>query len=91
MNVKSKKKLKYEREPFKAEDVNWEELAGIGILKDELERSGELDTLLKGEKTRVMSLSLVLLGVDVVMDATLQLVRKDGDALIEILGVKPVA
>ena len=23
--------------PFKAEDVNWEELAGIGILKDELE------------------------------------------------------
>ena len=53
--------------------------------------SGELDTLLKGEKTRVMSLSLVLLGVDVVMDATLQLVRKDGGALIEILGVKPVA
>lgn len=39
----------------------------------------------------VMSLSLVLLGVDVVMDATLQLVRKDDGALIEILGVKPVA
>ncbi len=53
--------------------------------------SGELDTLLKGEKTGVMSLSLVLLGVDVVMDATLQLVRKDDGALIEILGVKPVA
>jgi len=86
MNVNNKNNT-----PFKAEDVNWEELAGIGILKDELEMSGELDTLLKGEKTRVMSLSLVLLGVDVVMDATLQLVRKDGDALIEILGVKPVA
>lgn len=64
--------------PFKAEDVNWDELAGIGILKDELEMSGELDTLLRGEKTKVMPLSLVLLGVDVVMDATLQLVRKDG-------------
>ena len=25
--------------PFKAEDVNWDELAGIGILKDELEMS----------------------------------------------------
>lgn len=86
MNVNNKNNT-----PFKAEYVNWEELAGIGILKDELEMSGELDTLLKGEKTRVMSLSLVLLGVDVVMDATLQLVRKDGDALIEILGVKPVA
>lgn len=30
--------------PFKAEDVNWEELAAIGILKDELEMAGELDT-----------------------------------------------
>ena len=45
--------------PFKVEDVNWEELAGIGILKDELEMSGELDTLLKGEKTNVIRLSLV--------------------------------
>ena len=37
--------------PFKAEDVNWEELAGIGILKDELEMSGELETLLSGKKS----------------------------------------
>lgn len=37
----------------------------------------------------MIPLSLVLLGVDVVMDATLQLVRKDGGPLIEILGVKP--
>lgn len=77
--------------PFKAEDVNWDELAGIGILKDELEMSGELETLLKGERTGIMPLSLVLLGVDVVMDATLQLVRKDGEPMIEILGVKPPA
>ena len=76
--------------PIKAEDVNWDELAAIGILKDELEMAGELDTLLSGEKTNVVSLSLVLLGVDVVMDATLQLVRKDGDPLLEILGIKPV-
>ena len=52
--------------------------------------SGELDTLLKGEKTNVIRLSLVLLGVDVVMDATLQLVRKDGGPLLEILGINPV-
>ena len=76
--------------PFKAEDVNWEELAAIVILKDELEMAGELDTLLSGEKTNVVSLSLVLLGVAVVMAATLQLVRKDGDPLLEILGIKPV-
>ena len=48
------------------------------------------DTLLRGEKTKVMSLSLVLLGVDVVMDATLQLVRKGEAPLLEIQGVTPL-
>lgn len=76
--------------PFKAEDVNWEELAAIGILKDELEMAGELDTLLRGERTNVIALSLVLLGVDVVMDATLQLVRKNDSPLLEINGINPV-
>ncbi len=75
--------------PFKVEDVNWDELAAIGIMKDELEMAGELETLLKGEKTNPVSLSLVLLGVDVVMDATLQLVRKNDSPLLEILGIKP--
>ena len=75
--------------PFKVDDVDWDELAGIGILKDELEMAGELDTLLKGEKTGVIPLSLVLLGVDVVMDATLQLVRKGEAPLMEVHGVTP--
>ena len=76
--------------PFKAEDVKWDELHDIGIMKDELELSGELDTLLKGEKTKVIPLKLVLLGVDVVMDATLQLVRKGEAPLLEIQGVTPL-
>ncbi|MCL1610221.1 DUF4099 domain-containing protein [Marseilla massiliensis] len=76
--------------PFKAEDVDWNELAAIGILKDELEMAGELDTLLRGDKTGVIPLSLVLLGVDVVMDATLQLVRKGEAPLLEIQGVTPL-
>ncbi len=76
---------------FREEEIDWEELAGIGILRDELEAAGELDTLLHGEKTGVLSLSLVLLGVDIVMDATLQLVRQGAEPLIEIVGVKPAA
>ena len=40
--------------PFKADEVNWDELSGIGIMKDELELSGEMDTILRGEKTKVM-------------------------------------
>lgn len=76
---------------FREEEIDWDELAGIGILRDELETAGELDTLLRGEKTGVLSLSLVLLGVDIVMDATLQLVRQGAEPLIEIVGVKPAA
>lgn len=52
--------------------------------------AGELDTLLRGERTNVIALSLVLLGVDVVMDATLQLVRKNDTPLLEINGIRPI-
>ncbi|MCM1301229.1 MAG: DUF4099 domain-containing protein [Bacteroides cellulosilyticus] len=82
-------KQKNTPEPFREEEIDWEELAGIGILRDELEAAGELETLLRGEKTGVLPLSLVLLGADIFMDATLQFVRQDGEPLIEIIGVKP--
>lgn len=75
--------------PFRDEEIDWEELSGIGILRDELETAGELDTLLRGEKTQVLPLSLILMGVDVRMDGTLQLIRQDGEPLIEIVGIDP--
>lgn len=75
--------------PFRLEEVNWDELADIGILRDELELAGVLDPLLRGEKTEVLTLRLVLLGVDVEMDATLQLVRNHESPLLEIIGIKP--
>ncbi len=76
--------------PFNAADVDWDELASIGILRDELEMAGELDTLLQGRKTGVVSLSLVLPGADVVLDAILQFVRRDSVApLLEITGIRP--
>ena len=74
--------------PFREQDINWDELAGIGIMRDELEQSGELDALLRGEKTEVLSLSLVLLGMDIIMDATLQLVDDKGQPMIEIVGLE---
>lgn len=75
--------------PFRSEEVNWDELAGIGILRDELEMAGVLEPLLRGEKTEAITLRLVLLGVDVEMDATLQLIRKHESPLLEIVGIKP--
>lgn len=76
--------------PFHIDDVDWAELASIGILRDELEMEGELDNLLEGRQTRVLTLQLILLGVDVVVDATLQLVHKKGQPILEIIGITPV-
>jgi len=73
--------------PFREDAVDWDELAGIGILRDELEEAGELDALLRGEKTGILSLALVLLGVDIVMDATLQIVDSKGSPILEVVGV----
>ncbi len=73
--------------PFKEEDIDWNELAGIGIMRDELEEAGELDALLRGERTGILSLALVLLGVDIVMDATLQLVDSKGSPILEVVGI----
>jgi hypothetical protein len=72
---------------YKEEDINWNELSAINIYKDELEKSGNLDKLLKGEKTDVISLHLMLLGVDVDLDATLRIVRQDETPIVEIVGI----
>jgi hypothetical protein len=72
---------------FEEKDVNWDELSAIGILRSRLEESGELETLLNGEKTGAISMQLTLLGVDVEMDAALQLVRKGEKPILEITGI----
>jgi hypothetical protein len=75
--------------PFNEKDVNWDELAAIGILRDELAASGNLDTLLRGKKTDMLTLQLMLLGVDMEMDATLQLVGNGKSPILEITGITP--
>lgn len=74
---------------FNEKDVNWDELAAINIYKDELSVSGNLDKLLRGEKTDVISLHLMLLGVDVDLDATLQIVQQGETPIVEIVGISP--
>lgn len=74
---------------YQESDINWNELAAINIFRDDLEKSGNLDKLLKGEKTDVISLHLMLLGVDVDLDATLQIVQQGDSPIIEIVGISP--
>ncbi|MDR1877418.1 MAG: DUF4099 domain-containing protein [Flavobacteriaceae bacterium] len=74
---------------YKEEDIKWDELAAINIYKDELEKSSNLDKLLKGEKTDVLNLHLMLLGVDVDLDATLQITQQGETPIVEIVGISP--
>jgi len=41
----------------------------VCISKAELERNGDLERLLNGEKVNVISLNLILFGIEIVMDA----------------------
>ena len=74
---------------IKESDVNWEDLEGIGISKDELERNGDLERLLNGEKVSIISLHLNLLGIEIVMDATIQIILENNVPMLEICGIKP--
>lgn len=74
---------------FPKEAVNWKELESIGIYKEDLDKTGELDTLLNGEKTNPVNLRLMLLGIDIDMDATLQLKQEDENYILEIKGISP--
>lgn len=74
---------------YKEEDVKWDELSAINIYKDDLKKSGNLDKLLRGEKTDVINLHLMLLGVDVDLDATLQIIEQGETPIVEIVGISP--
>ena len=74
---------------IKESDVNWEDLEVIGIKKEELERNGDLERLLNGEAVNIISLHLNLLGIDIVMDATIQIMNEGGVPMLEICTIKP--
>lgn len=74
---------------FSVEAIKWNELEKIGIKREALEENGDLTVLLEGQKTGILSLHLTCLGVEVVMDATLQLIDNEGEPQLEIVGIRP--
>ena len=69
-------------------NVNWSDLEGIGISKEELQRTGDLKRLLNGEEVNIISLNLILLGVEIEMDATLRIVEENNNPILEIYSIK---
>ncbi len=42
---------------YKAEQIDWEKLESIGISRSQIEKDGNMDLLLQGEETNVMSIT----------------------------------
>ena len=70
---------------FRKEDLDWKELETIGIHKEELEKSGDMELLLQGEETETVPLKIRTPALRLTMDATLRItVGTDGKPVMEI-------
>lgn len=77
---------------FRKEDLDWKELETIGIHKEELEKSGDMELLLQGEETETVPLKIRTSALRLTMDATLRItVGTDGKPVMEINGTSPEA
>lgn len=43
---------------YKAEQIDWEKLESVGISRSQIEKDGNMDLLLQGEETNVMSIKI---------------------------------
>ena len=85
MNTSSRNKTG--RQIISETEVNWDELAEIGIKREDMSDE-EVEQLLYGEQGNVLALRLTLLGIDIVMDATLRLVDENNQTILEICSIK---
>jgi|GEM_PF-2002925 len=70
-------------------DVDWTELEAIGISRAGLEASGQLAALLGGRRTEPIRLRLTMLGIEVELDAALQLLPDSPHPVLNIAGIEP--
>lgn len=70
---------------FNIEDIDWQEMNAIGISAEFLVANGVMETFLKGEITGPLNLDIVLLGNELNIDATLQLIEKEQSPIVSIV------
>lgn len=75
---------------YKTEQIDWEKLESVGISKSQIEKDGNMDLLLQGEETNVMSIKIKTSVFSLTMDATLSLIEdENGNPVISINGNNP--
>ena len=72
---------------YKAEQIDWEKLESVGISKLQIEN---MDLLLQGKETNVMSIKIKTPVFSLTMDATLSLIEdENGNPVISVNGINP--
>ena len=75
---------------YKAEQIDWEKLESVGISRSQIEKDGNMDLLLQGEETYVMSIKIKTPVFSLTMDATLSLIEdENGNPVISVNGINP--
>lgn len=75
---------------YKAEQIDWEKLESVGISRSQIEKGGNMDLLLQGEETNVMSIKIKTPVFSLTMDATLSLIEdENGNPVISVNGINP--
>ena len=72
---------------YKAEQID---LESVGISRSQIEKDGNMDPLLQGEETNVMSIKIKTPVFSLTMDATLSLIEDgNGNPVISVNGINP--
>ena len=75
---------------YKSDQIDWEKLESIGISSSQIEKDGNMDLLLQGEETKVMSRKIKTPVFSLTMDATLSLIEdENGNPVISVNGITP--
>ena len=75
---------------YRAEQIDWEKLESVGISRLQIEKDGNMDLLLQGEETSVMSIKIKTPVFSLTMDVTLSLIEdENGNPVISINGNNP--
>ena len=75
---------------YKTEQIDWEKLESVGISRSQIEKDGNMDLLLQGEETYVMSIKSKTPVSSLTMDATLSLIEdENGNPVISVNGINP--
>lgn len=89
-DMKRKSMNKTNHHIYKAEQIDWEKLESVGISRLQIEKDRNMDLLLQGEETNVMSIKIKTPVFSLTIDATLSLIEdENGNPVISINDINP--